>query len=384
MDNRILKPAPWPLRPARVIPSALAPNAHVPRSQPITAQTTPPRTRPAAAAALRLRPPVPRALAYCIALAWCGLPLAAQAQAAAPSAWDEPLTLRKSPALQETIPESVRTQLPVFVTGDRISGQTDLNATIEGNAELRRGDTVIRADRLDYNVPEDLAKARGNVRINRAGNSYEGSALDLRVDAFEGFFTDARYRLLATQAHGEANRVDFIDRDRALVHSATYTTCQRDNEASWSPAWVLRADKIRIDNEEEVGTAEGAVLEFQGVPVLPIPYITFPLSDKRKSGLLPPTIGLDSRDGLDYTQPYYWNIAPNRDATLRAALMSKRGANLGGEFRYLEPTYRGEINADVMPSDRLRDRERWGITAKHQGVIDSSIGGLGLNLTSTA
>lgn len=380
MDNRILKPAPRPLRPARVIPSALAPNAHVPRSQPITAQTSTPRTRPAAAAALRLRPPVPRALAYCIALAWCGLPLAAQAQAAAPSAWDEPLTLRKSPALQETIPESVRTQLPVFVTGDRISGQTDLNATIEGNAELRRGDTVIRADRLDYNVPEDLAKARGNVRINRAGNSYEGSALDLRVDAFEGFFTDARYRLLATQAHGEANRVDFIDRDRALVHSATYTTCQRDNEASWSPAWVLRADKIRIDNEEEVGTAEGAVLEFQGVPVLPIPYITFPLSDKRKSGLLPPTIGLDSRDGLDYTQPYYWNIAPNRDATLRAALMSKRGANLGGEFRYLEPTYHGDINADVMPSDRLRDRERWGITAKHQGVIDSSIGGLGLNL----
>ena len=140
------------------------------------------------------------------------------------------------------------------------------------------------------------------------------------MDAFEGFFTDARYRLLATQAHGEANRVDFIDRDRALVHSATYTTCQRDNEASWSPAWVLRADKIRIDNEEEVGTAEGAVLEFQGVPVLPIPYITFPLSDKRKSGLLPPTIGLDSRDGLDYTQPYYWNIAPT--ATPRCARRS--------------------------------------------------------------
>ena len=159
MDNRILKPAPRPLRPARVIPSALAPNAHVPRSQPITAQTSTPD--PARCGSrFAVAPARSRALAYCIALAWCGLPLAAQAQAAAPSAWDEPLTLRKSPALQETIPESVRTQLPVFVTGDRISGQTDLNATIEGNAELRRGDTVIRADRLDYNVPEDLAKAR--------------------------------------------------------------------------------------------------------------------------------------------------------------------------------------------------------------------------------
>ncbi|RLJ37779.1 LPS-assembly protein [Acidovorax sp. 106] len=352
----------------------------MPRRKPTTVQTPSLRTRPAAAAALRLRPPVPTALAYCVALAWCGMPLAAQAQDAAPSAWDAPITLRKSPALQETIPEAVRSQLPVFVTGDRISGQTDLNATIEGNAELRRGDTVIRADRLDYTVPDDLAKARGNVRINRAGNSYEGSALDLKVEAFEGFFTDARYRFLATQAHGEATRVDFLDRDRALVHSATYTTCQKDDEASWRPAWVLRADTIRIDNEEEVGTAEGAVLEFQGVPILPIPYITFPLSDKRKSGLLPPTIGLDSRDGLEYAQPYYWNIAPNRDATLRAALMSKRGANLGGEFRYLEPTYQGAISGDVMPSDSLRDRSRWGITAKHQGSIESSMGGLGLNL----
>ena len=216
-------------------------------------QTPSLRTRPAAAAALRLRAPVPTALAYCVALAWCGLPLSVLAQApdAAPpaSAWDAPPALRTSPLLQEKIPEAVRPQLPVFVTGDRISGQTDLNAVIEGNAELRRGDTVIRADRLDYNVPEDLAKANGKVRINRAGNVYEGTALELRVDAFEGFFSDARYQFLATQAHGDATRVDFIDRYRAVVHNATYTTCERGNEASWQPDWVLRAATIRIDND---------------------------------------------------------------------------------------------------------------------------------------
>ena len=346
-------------------------------------QTLSPRTRPAAAKAVRLRAPVPRALAYGVALAWCGLPLSALAQAApdpAPSAWDAPPALRTSPLLQEKIPDAVRPQLPVFVKGDHISGQTDLNAVIEGNAELRRGDTVIRADRLDYNVPEDLAKASGQVRINRAGNVYEGTALELRVDAFEGFFSDARYRFLATQAHGDATRVDFIDRDRAVVHNATYTTCERGDEASWQPDWVLRAATIRIDNEEEVGTAEDAVLEFKGVSLLPIPYITFPLSDKRKSGLLPPTIGLDSRDGVAYMQPYYWNIAPNRDATLRAALMTKRGANLGGEFRYLEPSYSGQISADVMPTDRLRDRMRWSFSGQHQGVFNTGIGGVGLNL----
>ena len=176
------------------------------------------------------------------------------------------------------------------------------------------------------------------------------------------------------------NILIFIDRDRTVVHSATYTTCERGNEASWQPDWVLRAETLRIDNEEGVGTAENAVLQFKGVSLLPVPYITFPLSEKRKSGLLPPTIGLDSRDGLAYSQPYYWNIAPNRDATLRAALMTKRGANLGGEFRYLEPSYRGQISGDLMPTDRLRDRVRWSLAAQHQGMLSTPIGGVGLNV----
>ncbi|MFN3377331.1 MAG: LPS-assembly protein LptD [Burkholderiaceae bacterium] len=324
--------------------------------------------------------PLVRALAW--AVAGTALPVLAQAQDAAPAAsgWDAAPRLRASPQLQEPIPSEARSQLPVFVSGERISGQTDLNAVIEGDAELRRGDTVLRADRVEYTLSDDLAKARGNVRINKAGNLYEGSQLELRVEAFEGFFTDARYRLLANQAHGDASRVNFLDRDRAIVHQASYTTCQKDDSSTWEPDWVLSAERIRIDNEEQVGTAEGAVLRFKGVPVLPIPHLTFPLTDKRKSGFLPPTISVDSRDGVAYTQPYYWNIAPNRDATLRAAVMTKRGANLGGEFRYLEPTYQGQIGGDYMPGDRLRDRHRWSYSAQHTGRFDTPVGGLGLNL----
>lgn len=315
-----------------------------------------------------------------MALAWCGVPLVALAQADAQSAWDAPPALRRSPQLQETLPAEVRPQLPVFVSGDRITGQPDVKAVIDGNAELRRGDTVIRADRLEYTVPDDLAQAQGQVHINRAGNTYDGSELALHVDAFKGFFSDARYRFLQTGAHGDATRVDFLDRDRAVVHNATYTTCQRDDSASWEPDWVLRAQSIRLDNVEEVGTAEGAVLEFKGVSVLPIPHITFPLSDKRKSGLLPPTVGLDSRNGLEYIQPYYWNIAPNRDATLRGAIMAKRGIEVGGEFRYLETNYQGQVDASLMPTDSQRDRVRWGYSAQHQGLISTPMGGVGLNL----
>ena len=290
------------------------------------------------------------------------------------------LRLRTSPLLQEQIDAATRPRLPVFVRGDRIEGQPDIRATIEGDAELRRGDTVIRADRMDYDVPADRAKATGQVRINRAGNRYEGALLDLEVDAFHGFFTDARYQLLANEAHGEARRVDFIDRDRTLVHDGNYTTCQRDNEASWQPDWVLRARALELDKAEDVGVARGGVLEFKGVPLLPIPVISFPLSERRKSGLLPPTIGLDSVSGLEYAQPWYWNIAPNRDATITPTLMTRRGVALTGEFRYLEPRYSGELSTTLMPGDRLRERDRWAYGIQHRASLDSPIGGLGLNL----
>lgn len=311
-----------------------------------------------------------------VALALCSAPLAGWGQEAS----EAPAPLRASPQLSETIPAAARAHLPVFVSGERMWGETDERTVVEGAAELRRGDTVIHADRLEYTVPDDLANATGKVRINRAGNVYEGSALQLHVDAFEGFFSDARYQFLANGAHGEATRVDFLDRDRAVVHDATYTTCTREDFAAWQPDWIIRAERIEIDQVEDVGTAHNGVLEFKGVPILPVPYISFPLSDKRKSGLLPPTVGLGSVNGFEYAQPYYWNLAPNRDATLEAALLAKRGVRVGGEFRYLEPSYRGRILADVLPSDRLRERNRWSYALEHGANMDTPLGGIGLGL----
>jgi len=285
--------------------------------------------------------------------------------------------LRSSPQLREDIPADARPQLPTFVTGDRISGRTDLETVVEGEAELRRGDTVIRADRLSYDHPEDLARAQGNVRINRAGNIFEGPLLELKVDSFEGFFNEPRYRFLRNDAYGEAERVDFIDDKRSIIRNATYTTCQRKPGPSWMPDWILRASSIRLDQEEEVGQASGAVLSFMSVPILPVPALSFPLSDKRKSGVLPPTIGLDNLNGIELTLPYYWNIAPNRDATLYPALMSKRGVDLAGEFRYLERDYNGAARLSYMPVDALRDRDRWSYSLKHSGVLRPPVPGVG-------
>lgn len=311
----------------------------------------------------RCRPPLPLAL-LTLAL------LQAQGASAQEAGLDEPITLKRTPQLLETIPKTQRGELPSFVDGDRISGRPDLETVIEGNASLRRGDTVIHADRLEYYQPEDLAKASGNVRINQAGNVYEGPQLELKLETFEGFFNKVRYRFLASGGEGEAERVDFVDSNVSIARQGTYTTCRREDYPGWMPAWLLSAATLTTDTEENVGVATDARLSFMGISTPPFPSLSFPLSNDRKSGFLPPTIGIGSVNGVDISTPYYWNIAPNRDATFYPEVMSKRGVNLGTEFRYLEKDYSGDIRVDYMPTDSLRNRKRWGIWTNHSQTFD--------------
>lgn len=341
--------------------------------------------------------PVARAasrLAFCATLGLaCAGPVLAQQSAppigAAPlpqaraSAAQEPLLLKSSPMLAEQVPKAPEDRGPTFVFGDRVSGRPDLDTVLDGHAELRRGATSIRADRIEYFQPEDQVKSLGNVRINNAGNRFEGPELQIKLDSFEGFFTQPAYRFLENGGNGQATRVDFLDEKHFTAQGASYTTCQRDNEASWEPAWTLRADRFEFDLDEEVGVASGAVIRFKNVPILAFPSVSFPLTDKRKSGLLPPSFTVSSANGVEMRQPYYFNIAPNRDATFSPAIMTKRGIDLAGEFRYLEPAYRGEVRGDFLPGDRLRSRDRWSYSLQHAGVIDSGVpalGALGLNL----
>jgi LPS-assembly protein len=290
---------------------------------------------------------------------------------------DEGLSLRASGLLEEKISAPQKDGAPVFLQGDRISGRPDLDTLIEGDATLRKAGTTISADRLEYYQPTDQAKATGHVRINRGGNVYEGPLMELKVEAFEGFFNQPRYQFLQNDAHGEADRVDFLDPSHTVIRNATYTTCRRLPGPSWMPDWILRAATISLDSDEEVGIATGAVLSFKGVPVLPVPAVSFPLSDKRKSGVLPPTIGVDNVNGVELVTPYYWNIAPNRDATITPTLMTLRGVDLGTEFRYLEPTYSGAMRVNVMPGDKLRGADRWGATLLHNGSIDTGLSEVG-------
>jgi LPS-assembly protein len=258
-------------------------------------------------------------------------------------------------------------RVPVALSADRISGQTDGPTQAEGNVELEQGPLKLRADRLRYDPTTDRVRATGGVRIDRLGDRYSGSELDLGLTNLDGYFLLPEYFFARSQAGGRADRIHFIDAKRSELINATYTSCGLDG--SGGPAWLLSADEVKLNFDANEGRAEGAVLRFYGVPILAAPVLSFPLSDERKSGWLPPSINLDNRTGLEVGVPYYWNIAPNRDATLTPIVMSRRGLATDLEFRYLEPRHSGEIDLRWLPYDRVEDRARWGLHLRHAGEL---------------
>ncbi|HEU4460395.1 MAG TPA: LPS-assembly protein LptD [Methylibium sp.] len=250
---------------------------------------------------------------------------------------------------------------PLVIEADRLSGRPDLETIAEGAVVLRQGPLSLKADRIEYQQSIDLVRANGNVEIRRNGNVFSGPEVQLKVQRFEGYFLQPSYQFERTAAGGSADRFVFIDDSRSLAYGATYSSCPAPE-----PAWELKTDRVLLDTAADTGVAEGAVLRFYGVPILAAPSLSFPLSDARKSGWLPPSINLDNKSGLSVAAPYYWNIAPNRDATFTPELFQRRGAGLGGEFRYLEPSYGGELNLFALPGDRVADRDRWSLDLNHR------------------
>ncbi|MEY4507655.1 MAG: hypothetical protein RL297_2233 [Pseudomonadota bacterium] len=285
------------------------------------------------------------------------------------TAWGYPsaeLELKSSWRLLAQLPDEALAQVPLFVSGQRVEGSSNSSLLIQGEAMVRRHDVVVQADELTVNPTDETVNARGRVLINRNGDRFTGEELHINTAKHSGLFLKAQFSLLANDARGDAERVTFVDRYNTVIEKARYSTCPRPPGDRWLPAWMLRSDRLALDNEEEVGTARGTVVEFQGVPILAAPWLEFPLSNKRKSGLLPPTFNIDNLSGVEVTVPWYWNIAPQQDATFYPTVMSQRGVDLGAEYRYQNRQSGGEVRAAYMPDDRLRaGDDRWGLSYQH-------------------
>lgn len=322
----------------------------------------PPRRRRPNDAVPRPSLPFPlRPLGLALALAQ-----GAQAWAATAPAPTEPVMLRP---VRQLPPPGARPGKPALViSAQRLASQLDQRSQAEGEAEIRYGELLLRAAKLSYDHASDLAEASGGVEVSRSGNVVRGPSVSLYLERFEGEFLNPSYFFAQTGGGGQAKVLRFIDSKRMRAEAATYSSCPAV-EPGQTPAWELTAQSLRMDFEANEGLATGAVLRFQGVPILAAPALSFPLGNERKSGWLPPNIGLDNRSGFELAVPYYWNIAPQRDATLTPFVMTRRGVGLDSEFRYLEPGHQGRLNLSWLPNDRLTGSKRWALRLNNDGEL---------------
>lgn len=256
---------------------------------------------------------------------------------------------------------------PLFLAADRIESTAPNVIEASGNVEARQAGQNFFANWLRYDTALNSIEARGQVRLEQAALLVSGDALTLDLDDYSGTLTQPAYYLPAQQGRGGAERIDFIDEKRFKLQDATYTTCPVDNDD-----WFLKVGSLDLDQSRNVGTARNASLQFLGVPILYTPWMDFALNDVRKTGVLAPTFGTTERSGLDILVPYYFNLAPNYDATLYPRLLTRRGVQLGGEFRYLLRDAGGENRAEYLPNDSEVDRSRWSVALRNDYRVDAN------------
>ncbi len=273
------------------------------------------------------------------------------------------------PALPKRPVYDSRKGAPDFVAGT-IQGKADEvrvpevgRSVLIGGVELVRDEQAVAADLLTYRRDRRIAEVEGHIRYWDPNLFWSGRHALVEFEAERARLVGGTYRILGRRAHGEARTVTHDSKkDETRLTEVDYTTCERE-----VPEWRLEARRMKLDHEEQWGEAYHVFLDVLDVPVFYTPYITFPISDRRKSGFLPPTFGSSSDSGFDFKQPYYWNIAPEMDATIAPRILGDRGLLLGGQYRYLAPRGHGQLDAEYLPVDGERDDEaRWLVGYSHE------------------
>lgn len=278
---------------------------------------------------------------------------------------------------------------PAFITADEITGRDDVETVAEGHVELRQADMLVTADRLAYRHQDDEAEAEGHVRMTRGEDVMSGPHLRLKIAESLGFFEQPEYSVTRVPksdvpgapprkpitGSGKAERIDFEGEGRYRLKQATYSTCAPSRRD-----WYVEADEIDLDYNREIGEASSARIVFKDSSLLSWPWLSFSLNSKRKSGLLAPTLGSTTTGGLELTVPWYWNIAPNMDATIAPRVLTKRGLQLNSEFRYLNYSYTGQARVEYLPNDLLTHTNRSAYAVMHNQVLAPGLmGNVNLN-----
>jgi LPS-assembly protein len=248
----------------------------------------------------------------------------------------------------------------VYLRSDRLEGNSEKRIEASGNVELRTRRETVLADWLQYDIAGDEIWAKGDVTLRKGLDWISGPEVKFQREREIGWFDQPKFFMSDNQSHGEAKEIRFTGPDRYEATNAEYTSCIAPNKD-----WYLRSDEIEVDKLRKVGTARNAMVYFLDVPVMYTPWLEFPLSNERKSGFLTPTIGSTQIRGFEIATPYYFNLAPNYDATVTPRIMTRRGVQISGQGRYLFDSLAGEAIAEVVPNDRITEDTRWAISWKH-------------------
>jgi LPS-assembly protein len=265
----------------------------------------------------------------------------------------------RKPAARPATSTKDLARLPTVIDGDKVEYQVNGNMVLSGNVILIQGDRKIRADHLEYDATRNQARMEGGVEysdpeLTVRGNS--GSYSPALGATFEG----TEFELPERRARGAARSMHVDANGKITLDGVNFTTCPADDVS-----WQLDANQIELDTRERNGTGHGTKVEFKGVPIVYLPWMTFPIGPQRKSGFLFPNFGASSRNGAQFELPYYWNILPNLDLTAEPTYYSKRGVDLAGEFRYLTDRQHGTFSFNYLPNDDLTDSDRTRFTLNH-------------------
>jgi len=253
-----------------------------------------------------------------------------------------------------SLPTQESRRLPIEITADLVDYDRERNLIqLQGEVEIVQEAYRLYADRSRYDRRTGDVAATGGIELDSPGLRIIGERADYNLETEHGHLERAGYRMHGqANLRGAADEAWLLDAKRSRYRDVLYTTCPPGNSA-----WTLRARDLELDQGTGLGVARQARLSLWDVPVLYTPYLAFPIDGRRRSGFLIPTIGTSEETGFDLSIPYYWNIAPNMDATLTPRLMSTRGLMLGAEFRHLSPWQRLELDGELLPSDWKNEDE---------------------------
>jgi LPS-assembly protein len=251
-------------------------------------------------------------------------------------------------------------EMSAFMVGDKMETDPDGKVILTGSAEVRRIDSIVKGDYIDYERSTGNVRVRGNGLIIRDASIITGPSLDYNINSETGEVSDPNFWLGATGGAGTASRADIFSRSHMRLADVNYSGCPCPD-----PSWYIKSPRVDLHFDENEGIARNGVLYFKDVPILYSPWLSFPIKKERKSGFLLPTYGTSSTGGFELTVPYYFNLAPNYDLTVTPRYLAKRGLQMGGEFRYLGNKYSGQVYGTYLPDDKISDRKRWYYAAQH-------------------